>query len=71
MERTRRAICDGVGGTLDVVAGKVERAPEWMQNAGLEWLYCLLQEPGRMFNRYMRTNSLFAWMLIKAKQGRP
>lgn len=57
----------GVGGTLDVVAGKVERAPEWMQNAGLEWLYRLLQEPGRMFNRYMRTNSLFAWMLLKAK----
>lgn len=57
----------GIGGTLDVVAGKVERAPQWMQNAGLEWLYRLLQEPGRMFNRYMRTNSLFAWMLLKAK----
>lgn len=57
----------GIGGTLDVVAGKVERAPTWMQNAGLEWLYRLIQEPGRMFNRYMRSNSLFVWMLLKAK----
>jgi len=57
----------GVGGTFDVVAGKVERAPEWMQNAGMEWLYRVIQEPGRMWKRYLVTNSAFAWMLIKAK----
>ena len=43
----------GVGGTFDVVAGVVGRAPRWMQRCGLEWLYRLLQEPGRMWRRYL------------------
>ncbi len=57
----------GVGGTFDVVAGKVTRAPLWMQNAGLEWLYRVIQEPGRMWKRYLLTNSTFAWLLLKEK----
>jgi N-acetylglucosaminyldiphosphoundecaprenol N-acetyl-beta-D-mannosaminyltransferase len=57
----------GVGGTFDVVAGKVSRAPVWMQNAGLEWFYRVLQEPGRMWKRYLQTNSQFAWLLLKEK----
>lgn len=57
----------GVGGTFDVVAGKVNRAPKWMQNAGLEWLYRVIQEPRRMWKRYLVTNSTFAWLLFKAK----
>ena len=57
----------GVGGTFDVVAGKVKRAPLWMQKAGLEWLYRVLQEPGRMWKRYLTTNSRFAWLLLKEK----
>ena len=55
----------GVGGTFDVEAGKVRRAPEWMQKLGLEWLYRVIQEPRRMFMRYLTTNSAFAWMLLK------
>lgn len=57
----------GVGGTFDVVAGKVKRAPLWMQNSGLEWLYRVLQEPRRMWKRYLYTNTVFIWMLFKAK----
>jgi len=57
----------GVGGTFDVVAGKVKRAPYWMQRAGLEWLYRVIQEPGRMWKRYLVTNSKFAWYLLKEK----
>lgn len=57
----------GVGGTFDVVAGKVRRAPLWMQNAGLEWFYRVMQEPGRMRQRYLHTNSQFAWLLLKEK----
>lgn len=57
----------GVGGTFDVVAGKVKRAPVWMQSAGLEWLYRVIQEPGRMWKRYLVTNSTFAWLLLKEK----
>lgn len=54
----------GVGGTFDVVAGKVKRAPCWMQRAGLEWLYRLLQEPRRMWRRYLTTNLKFLWLLL-------
>ncbi|SFT48204.1 N-acetylglucosaminyldiphosphoundecaprenol N-acetyl-beta-D-mannosaminyltransferase [Pseudoalteromonas sp. DSM 26666] len=57
----------GVGGTFDVVAGKVKRAPQWMQKAGLEWLYRVIQEPGRMWKRYLVTNSKFVYLLIKNK----
>lgn len=55
----------GVGGTFDVVAGKVKRAPVWMQKAGLEWLYRVIQEPRRMWKRYLITNSKFAVLLVK------
>lgn len=55
----------GVGGTFDVVAGKVKRAPLWMQKWGLEWLYRIIQEPRRMWKRYLVTNSKFAWLLLK------
>lgn len=57
----------GVGGTFDVVAGAVRRAPQWMQKAGLEWLFRVIQEPRRMWRRYLITNSKFAVMLVKAK----
>ena len=57
----------GVGGTFDVVAGKVKRAPLWMQNYGLEWFYRVIQEPGRMSKRYFITNTIFALLLIKEK----
>ncbi|WP_322105696.1 WecB/TagA/CpsF family glycosyltransferase [Paraburkholderia sp. J41] len=55
----------GVGGTFDVVAGKVRRAPVWMQRYGLEWFYRVIQEPGRMWRRYLTTNLQFAGLLLK------
>lgn len=57
----------GVGGSFDVVAGKVKRAPIWMQNAGLEWLYRLLQEPKRMWKRYVIGNTKFIILVIKER----
>ncbi|WP_306671137.1 WecB/TagA/CpsF family glycosyltransferase [Endozoicomonas sp. SESOKO1] len=59
----------GVGGTFDVVAGKVNRAPLWMQKYGLEWFYRIVQEPRRMWKRYLVTNSKFAWYLLWEKIG--
>ena len=50
----------GVGGSFDVIAGLRQRAPMWMQRAGLEWIYRLLQEPRRMFMRYLVGNTRFA-----------
>lgn len=57
----------GVGGTFDIAAGRTQRAPLWMQNAGLEWLFRVIQEPGRMWKRYLVTNSKFAWLLLREK----
>ena len=54
----------GVGGALDVVAGKVRRAPMWMRWAGLEWLFRLAQEPRRMWRRYLVTNTIFLFLLL-------
>ena len=54
----------GVGGSFDIVAGKTKRAPVWMQNNGLEWLYRIYQEPRRMWKRYLVTNTLFIYYLI-------
>lgn len=56
----------GVGGSLDVVAGKVSRAPAWMQKAGLEWLFRFLQEPRRMWRRYTVTNARFVALVAAA-----
>ena len=57
----------GVGGSFDVVAGKVSRAPLWMQKYGLEWFYRFLQEPRRMWKRYLYTNSMFLYYVVKEK----
>lgn len=57
----------GVGGSFDVIAGKVKRAPLWMQRSGLEWFYRFLQEPRRMWKRYLYTNSMFIWLVFKEK----
>jgi N-acetylglucosaminyldiphosphoundecaprenol N-acetyl-beta-D-mannosaminyltransferase len=60
----------GVGGTFDVIAGVTKRAPLWMQNIGMEWFYRFLQEPKRMWRRYLVGNSKFIWMVIKEKLKR-
>jgi len=57
-------VCHGVGGAFDVLAGKVQRAPQIWQRLGMEWLYRIVQEPRRMWRRYLVTNTLFIGMLI-------
>ncbi len=51
----------GVGAGFDYYAENIKRAPEWMQKSNLEWLYRLLQDPKRLFTRYLHTNSSFIW----------
>ena len=59
----------GVGGAFNVLAGIVPEAPRWMQNASLEWLYRLIQEPRRLFKRYFVTNTKFiAYQITSAKR---
>lgn len=55
----------GVGGSFDVVAGKVSRAPIWVQRIGCEWVYRVVQEPRRMWKRYLIGNTRFVWLTIK------
>jgi N-acetylglucosaminyldiphosphoundecaprenol N-acetyl-beta-D-mannosaminyltransferase len=61
----RVPICQGVGGSFDVIAGVVKRAPRWMQRSGLEWFYRLVQEPRRLLWRYVETNTIFTWMVVR------
>jgi N-acetylglucosaminyldiphosphoundecaprenol N-acetyl-beta-D-mannosaminyltransferase len=52
------------GGLFDFLSGLRTRAPQWMQNAGLEWLYRLCRDPTRLFARYAATNIVASWLLI-------
>lgn len=63
-------VVHGVGGSFDVMAGVVRRAPVLWQRLGLEWLYRVLQEPGRLWKRYLVTNAWFCWLLGKAMVAR-
>lgn len=55
----------GVGGSFDVIAGYVQRAPVWMQNIGMEWFWRLMMEPRKMWKRYLVTNSQFLFTLAR------
>jgi N-acetylglucosaminyldiphosphoundecaprenol N-acetyl-beta-D-mannosaminyltransferase len=57
----------GVGGLIDIEAGFIKRAPLWCQRIGMEWFYRLIQEPRRMWRRYLIGNLEFIWLVIKEK----
>ena len=52
----------GVGGSFDVLAGFIQRAPRWIQSLGLEWFWRLMMEPRKLWKRYLTTNSEFIWL---------
>ena len=54
----------GVGAGFDYFAGNIKRAPVWMQNNDLEWVYRLIQDPRRLFGRYWHTNTKFIWHAV-------
>jgi N-acetylglucosaminyldiphosphoundecaprenol N-acetyl-beta-D-mannosaminyltransferase len=60
----------GVGISFDFVAGTVKRAPKIMQKAGLEWLWRLFNEPGRLWRRYLLEDPGFFWLLLRQKLKR-
>jgi N-acetylglucosaminyldiphosphoundecaprenol N-acetyl-beta-D-mannosaminyltransferase len=49
----------GGGGLFDFYSGRIPRAPQWMREIGMEWLFRLMQEPGRLWRRYIIGNPLF------------
>lgn len=60
-----QAVMIGLGGVFPVVAGVHKRAPLWMRNVGLEWCYRLIQEPRRLWIRYLRTSPSFIWLALR------
>lgn len=63
-ERLQVPVLHGVGGSFDVMAGVTQRAPEAWQRAGMEWAYRLKQEPGRLWKRYLTTNTRFLGLVL-------
>jgi len=61
-QRLEVPVIIGVGGSFDVLAGFVRRAPRWAQTIGLEWFWRLLMEPRKLWKRYLTTNSKFVWL---------
>ena len=59
------AILMGVGAAFDFHAERVSRAPEWMRKIGVEWFFRLCQEPRRLWKRYLMTNSIFIFYLVR------
>ncbi|HKC49677.1 MAG TPA: WecB/TagA/CpsF family glycosyltransferase [Myxococcota bacterium] len=67
-ERHRRGldvpVIMGVGGSFDVLAGYIRRAPRWLQALGLEWFWRLCMEPRKLWKRYLFTNCEFLWLTL-------
>ncbi len=64
-------IAIGIGGTFNFIAGAVKRAPEWMRRSGTEWIYRIIQEPGRLWKRYGFGLLVFNTMALFACLNRP
>jgi N-acetylglucosaminyldiphosphoundecaprenol N-acetyl-beta-D-mannosaminyltransferase len=60
-DRLRPPVRMGVGGLFDFYSGRIPRAPLWLREIGLEWIWRLAQEPGRMWRRYLLGNPLFLY----------
>jgi poly-beta-1,6-N-acetyl-D-glucosamine synthase len=61
-ERLQVPVIVGVGGSFDVLAGFIKRAPHWVQMAGMEWFWRLSMEPRKLWKRYLTLNSEFSWV---------
>lgn len=64
-EKMQVPVSIGVGGSFDIIAGECHLAPEWISRIGIEWFYRLIQEPGRLWKRYLMTNTKFVLLLLK------
>jgi N-acetylglucosaminyldiphosphoundecaprenol N-acetyl-beta-D-mannosaminyltransferase len=59
------AVLLGIGGALPLLVGETKRAPLWIRQMGMEWMYRLMQEPQRLLKRYVTTNSQYIWHLSR------
>lgn len=63
-KKLNRGVMIGVGAGFDYLAGNIKHAPHWMKNYSLEWFYRLIQDPRRLWKRYLVTNSLFLYYIF-------
>lgn len=59
------AVLVGVGGGIDILGGYCKLAPKWVTMCAMEWFYRLIQEPKRLWKRYLVTNIAFLWLVFK------
>lgn len=64
-QRLPQLVLLGIGGTFEILGPEGSRAPVWMQRAGLEWLYRLVLDPGRLWRRYLINYPRGVWFLVK------
>ncbi|GAI27830.1 unnamed protein product, partial [marine sediment metagenome] len=59
------SVCMGVGGSFDVISGRIPRAPLWMQKHGMEWIYRSIKQPKRVF--WILALFYFIWLVVLGK----
>jgi len=67
-EQLSPTVCMGIGGLFDYYSGRIPRAPVWLREIGMEWSWRLIQEPGRMWKRYLIGNPLFLYRVWRQRQ---
>lgn len=67
LQKKLHCVFMGVGGSFDVISGNIFRAPKWMQNMGMEWMFRVMQEPGRLWKRYFFGNIEFIMSVYREK----
>jgi len=70
LPKTDIPVALGIGGTFDIISGKTRESPGWMTNVGLEWLFRLTREPGRLWKRYLVRDPKFFWKIVEQKLGK-
>ena len=63
VDRLRVPLLVGVGAAFDFHTGRISEAPGWMKRVGLQWRHRLLQDPARLWKRYLRSNPVFVWRI--------
>lgn len=67
VHRLNAGVMVGVGAAFDIFSGAISDSPVWVRRIGMQWLHRLLQEPSRLWRRYLLLNPLFIFLLLKKK----
>jgi len=65
-----RGVCLGIGNAINTIIGTEKRPPKWIQKIGMEWMFRLIQNPKRLFKRYLVTNTKFMLLVLREMFGK-